>query len=196
VVLTSGGGLIARGAASPNDGEGGVEWRDLLGDLESQMLAEERLELDAEVADRALREAALLGLADRLRAAAGTDVRLEVRGAGIVGGRLEAVGPDWLTVRETSAAAATLVPLQAVTAVRELPAGAAPLEGVVAGRYTAHLVLRRISSAGFGVALTLDDGSVRRGRIVVVGQDYVELVAAEGGRTLIATAAIAVVRPA
>lgn len=106
-----------------------MDWRDLLGDLETQMLAEERLELEAEVADRALREAAMLALADRLRAAVDATVRLELRGVGLVRGRLEAAGSDWLTLRELSAAATSLVPLSAILAVRDLPAGAAPLEG-------------------------------------------------------------------
>jgi hypothetical protein len=172
-----------------------LDWRDLLGDLEAQMLAEERLELDAEVADRAQREAAAVGLADRLRAAAGTAVRLEVRGVGVLSGQLEAVGPDWLTLRETPAAAASLLPLSAIAAVRDLRAGAAQLEGMVPARYTMQMVLRRISGAGLHVVVTLDDGSVRRGRLGVVGKDYAELVGGEGGRTLIASAAVAVLRP-
>lgn len=173
-----------------------MDWRDLLGDLENQMLAEERLELEAEVADRAMREAATLGLADRLRAAAETAVRLEVRGLGIVSGRLEAVGPDWLMLRETPSAAGSLVRLAAITSVRDLPAGAAPIEGAVPARYTVQLVLRRISSAALPVVVTLEDGSVRRGRLGVVGKDYVELAGGEGGRALIASSALSVLRPA
>lgn len=174
---------------------GRVNWTDVLGDVETQMLAEERLELEAEVADRATREAATLGLADRLRAAVGTAVRLEICGVGGVRGQLDAVGPDWLTVRETSAAGASFVPLKAVSAVRDLQGGAAPLEGVVATRYTAQMVLRRISSAGLPVVVTLADGGARRGRLGVVGKDYVELVE-NGDRALVASAAISVVRPA
>src|SRR4051794_40402318 len=102
-----------------------MDWSDLLGDLETQMLAEERLELDAEVAERAMHEAATFGLADRLRAAVGTTVRLEVRGAGLVRGRLDSVGPDWLTVLEASAGEPSFLPLAAISAVRELPPGAA-----------------------------------------------------------------------
>jgi hypothetical protein len=172
-----------------------LDWRDLLGDLETQMLAEERLELEAEVADRAVREAATLGLADRLRVAVGAVVRLEVRGVGNIGGQLAAVGPDWLTMRETSAAATSLVPLAAVAVVRDVPAGAAPLEGVVPARYTVQMVLRRISSAGSPVAASLDDGSTRRGRLGVVGKNYLELIAGEGGRTLIALTAVSLLRP-
>ena len=172
-----------------------MDWSDLLGDLETQMLAEERLELEAEVADRAVREAAMLGLADRLRAAVGTIVRLEVRGAGIVRGRLVAVGPDWLTLREASAGDASLVPLAAIIAVRDLRAGAASLHGVVPTRYTAQMVLRRVSAAGLPVVVTLQDGAAHRGLLAVVGKDYVELVE-DGGRTLLAASFLSVVRPA
>jgi hypothetical protein len=172
-----------------------VEWRDLLGDLETQMLAEERLELAAEVADRAVREAAALGLADRLRAASGTAVRLELRGAGVVRGRLAAVGPDWLMLQEISATGASLVPLPAVVAARDLPAGASPIEGAVAARYTVQMVMRRISSAGLPVVVTLYDGATRRGLLGVVGKDYVELVG-DGDRALLASAALSIVRPA
>ena len=62
-------------------------------------------------------------------------------------------------------------------------------------RMAVHMVLRRISSAGLPVAISLDDGSTRRGRLGVVGRDYVELVAAESGRVLIASSAMSVVRP-
>lgn len=172
-----------------------MDWRDLLGDLETQMLAEERLELEAEVADRAVREAATLGIADRIRAAVGAVVRVELRGVGSVGGQLEAVGPDWLTMRETSTVAPSLVPLAAITVVRDVPAGAAPLEGVVPARYTVQMVLRRISSAGLPVVASLDDGSTRRGRLGLVGRDYVDLVDGEGGRTLIALTAVSLLRP-
>lgn len=172
-----------------------MDWRDLLGDLETQMLAEERLELEAEVADRAVREAAAFGLADRLRSGVGESVRLEVRGAGVVRGQLEAVGLDWLLVRESSTArAAAFVALSAIIAVRDLPPGAAPLEGVVSQRYTSQLVLRRISSAGLPVVATLHDGATRRGVLGVVGKDYVELVA-DGDRLLIASAALSILRP-
>ena len=173
-----------------------MDWRDLLGDVEAQMLAEERLELEAEVADRAQREAAALSLADRLRAATGGVVRLEVRGVGVVRGQVEAVGPDWLMARETPTAAASLLPLAAIMAVRDVPAGAAPLAGAVASRYTVQMVMRRISSAGLPVVVTLDDGSVRRGRLGAIGKDYSELADSQGGRMLIASAAVAVLRPA
>ena len=173
-----------------------MDWRDLLGVLETQMLAEERVELEAEVADRAVREAASLGLTDRLRAAIETAVRLEVRGAGIVGGRLAAVGPDWLMLRETSATATSLVPYVALVAVRNLPGGARRLEGAVSARYTLQMVLRRVSSARQPVVLTLDDGSARPGRLGVVGKDYVELVGGEADRMLITSAAIGILRPA
>jgi hypothetical protein len=171
-----------------------MDWRDLLGDLETQMLAEERLELAAEVADRAVREAAAFGLADRLRSAVGATVRLEVRGAGVLRGQLDAVGVNWLMVRESSIADPSFVAMSAVTAVRDLPPGAARLEGVVSERYTAQLVLRRISSAGLPVVATTQDGVTRRGVLGVVGKDYVELVE-DGARLLLASAVLAVLRP-
>ena len=173
-----------------------MDWRELLGDLETQMLAEERLELEAEVADRAVREAATLGLADRLRAAVDTVARLEVRGAGSVGGLLVAVGVDWLMLRESAATATSLVPLDALVGVRDLAGGARSLDGVVAARYTVQMVLRRISLAGQPVVVMLDEGSARRGRLGIVGKDYVELIGSDAERTLMASSALAIVRPA
>lgn len=58
-----------------------------------------------------------------------------------------------------------------------------------------QMVLRRISSAGLPVVVALDDGSIRRGLLGVVGKDYAELLAAEGGRMLIASSAMSVLRP-
>jgi hypothetical protein len=88
------------------------------------------------------------------------------------------------------------VPLDAVVAVRNLAGGARPLEGVVPARYTVQMVLRRISSAGQPVTVTLVDGSARRGRLGVLGKDYLELVGSDAERVLIATAVLAVLRPA
>ncbi len=45
-----------------------MRWERLFDDLEAQLVADERRDLDAEVADRTRRERALLGLHERLAA--------------------------------------------------------------------------------------------------------------------------------
>jgi hypothetical protein len=172
------------------------DWRALLGDLDGQLLAAERAELEAEVADRLRRESADVPLADRLRASIGVAVRLQVRGAEPVRGLLEQVGPDWLLLQEQGGRTATLVALPAVLAVRDARPGLRAAEGVVAARFSLVLVLARLAREDTGVMLTMTDGTVVRGRLGRVGRDHVELDAdADGaGRVLVATAAISLVR--
>ena len=98
-----------------------MRWDDLFRDLEAQLAAAAAAELDAEVADRARREAALLGLIDRARAATGHPVQVRVAGAGPVEGVLAEVGSQWLLLAETGGRE-VLVPLAAVVSLAGLRA--------------------------------------------------------------------------
>jgi hypothetical protein len=187
------------------EGGGGVRWDDLFADLEAQLEAAQGAELSAEVADRTRHEAAQLWLIDRLVPAAGHDVRLQVRGAGQVSGRLDSLGAEWLLVSE-SAGRQALVPVAAVLSAGGLGAlSRAPgQESRVFARLGLGSALRAIARDRVQVVVGLVDGGAVTGTVDRVGADFVE-VAEHGpgeprrqrevsGMRAVAFAAIAVVR--
>ena len=76
-----------------------MRWEGLFADLEGRLAAEERRELDDEVAERTRRERALVELDARLCAAAGPPVRIGLVGGSAVDGELLDVGDGWLLAR-------------------------------------------------------------------------------------------------
>ena len=176
---------------------------DLLRDLGGQLDAAEVAELAAEIEDRSRREAALLGMVDRLRGSLGRTVAVETA-VGRLCGRLSQVGPDWLELTEAPAGTehSALVPLSAVLGVVGV-SPAAVSEGTVglARRLDLRHVLRGVVRDRSSVRLVLRDGSVRTGTLDRAGADYVDLVEhapdeprSGCGSRLVPLAAIAVLR--
>ena len=153
-----------------------MRWDDLFRDLEAQLAAAEAAELDPEVADRTRREAALLGVVDRARAAVGYSVVVRVRGAGQVDGVLAEVGAAWLLIAETGGRD-VLVPLAAVVSLAGLRAwtGTPGEGGQVFERLGLGSALRGIARDRAAVQVWLDDGSVLSGTVDRVGADFVEV---------------------
>ena len=158
------------------DGGGLMRWDDLFRDLEAQLAAAQAAELDAEVADRVRREAALLGLLDRVRAAVGHPVVVRVLGAGPVDGVLADVGSQWLLVAETGGRE-VLVPMAAVVSLGGLRAWSeAPgSAGQVFARLGLGSALRGIARDRLPVQVWLTDASVVSGTVDRVGADFVEV---------------------
>lgn len=180
-----------------------MRWADLFADLEGQWDAAAAADLADEVADRARREAARLGMADRLRAAGGRAIVATVAGAGPVQGTVLDSGPDWALL--SAGPADALVPLAAILGITGLdpraaadPAAAGPVE---AGR-TLVLALRLLARDRAPVMCTLVDSSWVTGTIARVGADHLELAehgpgerpVAGAGYRLVPFAAIGVVR--
>ena len=133
---------------------GAMRWEGLFADLEGQLAAEERRELDDEVAERTRRERALVTLADRLAGAVGSTVRLGL-GAGLhVQGDIADLGDGWVLLRDPATGREHLVPTAAVVTVSAL---GARVETARAARW---------SAAG---------GSVLVGTIDAVGADHLDL---------------------
>ncbi len=153
-----------------------MRWDDLFRDLEAQLATAEAAELDAEVADRTRREAALLSLVDRARAAVGHPVVVRVLGAGPVDGLLADVGAHWLLVAEAGGRE-VLVPLTAVTSLAGLRAwtGTPGSGGQVFARLGLGHALRAIARDRVAVQACLVDGSVVSGTVDRVGADFVEI---------------------
>lgn len=199
------------GCARPVGGLGSaaVRWEELFADLEAQVVADERAELDSEVAERTRREAARLRLVDRLRGAevAGHEVVVSVRGDGgghpAEHGRVGGVGSDWvLVVRD---GVEVLVALAAVESVLGLgPESAEPgSEGTVVARLGLGHALRAVARDRAEVRLATVSGTVLVGTIDRVGADHLELAdhpAGEprlrGPRRLVPFAALATARVA
>ena len=87
-----------------------MRWEALFADLEGRLAAEERRELDDEVAERTRRERALVELDARLCAATGSSLRIGLVGGSGVHGELLDVGDGWLLVRAGTGAREVLVP--------------------------------------------------------------------------------------
>jgi hypothetical protein len=152
-----------------------VRWDQLFADLEGQLEAAEAQELVAEVADRTRREAALISLLDRLRAALGSDLRLQVHGVGVVSGVLDSVGAEWALVA-TDPVSQTLVPLVAVTSVVGLGPRAVEAAGeALFLRLGMGSALRAVARDRARVTAWLVDGTVLTGVVDRVGADHLEL---------------------
>lgn len=154
----------------------GVRWEALFADLEAQVEAAERADLDAEVRDRTRREAALVRAVDRLAPARGRRLGVVVLGGGALHGRLLDVGPDWLLLEESSGREA-LVPLVAVQGITGLGAHTAVpgSEGAVGRRLDLRWALRGLARSRAGVQVVLRDGTALAGTLDRVGSDHVEL---------------------
>jgi hypothetical protein len=165
-VVVHGGG---QGNADP------VRWTGLFDDLEAQFDAAQSAEQSAEVAERARREAALLGLLDRLRPAVGSSITVHLPGPNVLRARLLDCGPDWLLLEEHGERE-VLVPVSAVLGVTGPGAAAAPqATGAVAKRLDLRWALRGLARSRTGVVLGLTDGTLVTGTLDRVGTDHLDL---------------------
>jgi len=153
-----------------------MRWDELFADLEGQFSALASGELDAEVADRTRREAALVRLVDRLRGSLDRTVRLGLPGGGTVTGRLASVGCDWALV-DADTGGEVVVPLAGVMTIAGLgPASASPqAESAVDARLDLRIALRSIARDRAAVRVVLVDGTELSGTIDRVGADHIEL---------------------
>ena len=71
---------------------GAMRWDALFDDLETQLAASERLDLDAEIADRTRTEAAAVELADRLRGSLGLLIVVQLASGSMFEGTLSHAG--------------------------------------------------------------------------------------------------------
>jgi hypothetical protein len=149
-----------------------VRWDDLFADLESQWEAEQRRELDAEVADRTRRERAVVGLADRLAAAGSRPLAVTVRDGSRLRGKVVDVGDGWFLLGE-SARPPALVPTAAVTAVTGLAARA--VAGTLGRSFGLGYALRGLSRDRCVVTVVDVAGTTSTGTIDAVGADHLDL---------------------
>jgi hypothetical protein len=152
-----------------------MRWTALFDDLEAQFEAARAAERSAEVAERARREAALLGLLDRLRPAVGTVITVHLPRPVLLRARLLDCGADWLLLEEQGGREA-LVPLRAVLGVTGAGRTAVvAATSAVAKRLDLRWALRGIARSRTGVSLGLTDGTLLHGTLDRVGTDHLDL---------------------
>jgi hypothetical protein len=152
-----------------------VRWESLFADLEAQFAAAEAADFEGEIADRTRREAATIRLADRLRGAIGSPIRVYLQGDRTLTAAVARLGSDWLLLEEPSTGPEHLIALDAVTGIYGLPHAAAPPNGAVAARLGLGYVLRAVARDRLPVTVHIVDGSTSTGTIDRVGKDYFEL---------------------
>ncbi|WP_392544912.1 hypothetical protein [Oryzobacter telluris] len=152
-----------------------MRWERLFADLEGQLAAGERRELDDEVAERTRRERALVRLVDRLGAALGTGVTLGLLGGQRAEGEVADVGDDWLLVR-TGGGRDLLVPVAVVASVQGWGSGSGSGGPRPARRFGLGYALRALSRDRVTVAVGLVGGGAPLvGTIDAVGADHLDL---------------------
>lgn len=151
-----------------------MRWEELFADLEGQARSLEQADLELEIADRTRGEVGEIQLANRLRSALGATVRLQVQAVGLVAGRLERVGRDWLLVTTPHD---VVVTLGSVSAALELTATALSPRGLSAVSTNLGLAaaLRALVLDRSAVTVRLRDGSSYSGTPDRVGADFLDL---------------------
>ena len=149
-----------------------VRWDDLFEDMEAQLAAMTRSELDARVEDLTRAEHAGVALGARLRASGGTAMTVALDDGTLVRGRVASAAEHWFELEE--GVRRHLVPLRAVAWVQGVAPLAAPGAGVVERRLGLAPALRALARDRVRV-LVLTRGGTVAGRIARVGKDYVEL---------------------
>ncbi|WP_136519455.1 hypothetical protein [Cellulomonas telluris] len=156
-----------------------MRWERLFADLEGQLAAGAAAQGRWDVADLVRAERAGVRLVDRVRAAAGTTVRLTLADAGEpVEGELLEVGTDWVLVALSERRRA-LVPLSAVDALAAVPAAVAPPAGPVERALGLGHALRALARDRATVRVRTRGGVVS-GRVERVGADHVDLTPQHG----------------
>ncbi len=159
-----------------------MRWDGLFADLEAQAAALSVAERSAEVEDRTRSETGRLSIAERLRPAIGSQVRLRCLGGVAVAGHLRRAHPEWLLVEEPAGREA-LVACSAVVSVAGLGRfSAVPgSESAVQARLGLRYALRMVARDRSGLRMYLADASVLDGTLDRVGADFVEVAVHAAG---------------
>ena len=157
-----------------------MRWDSLFSDLEAQLAAERRLDLDAEVDERARVDATGVELADRLRGTVGQRSAV-ASGDDICEGRLEHVGLGWLVL--ASGRQQVLIPHAAAISYTGLALQAVPA-GPASGRVGLASALRELARDRSRLTVQLIGAAgcpALHGVIDRVGRDFLDLAETEPG---------------
>ncbi|SDW31408.1 hypothetical protein SAMN04487912_102285 [Arthrobacter sp. cf158] len=160
-----------------------MRWDSLFSDLETQFLAERALDREAEITERARVELAGIELGDRLRGAAGTQIKVELVDGSAIKGVLSHVGSEWLVL--TEGIRQWLVPCPAVLRYQGLGRLAMPAPSrmrLALGMAAAMRALARDrTELVVHLAAKTENGSKLQGVIDRVGRDHFDLAVVPHG---------------
>ncbi|MFC8600454.1 hypothetical protein [Isoptericola sp. NPDC057191] len=168
-------------------GTGPARWELLFADLEARFEAEMTAEREGAVAELTRAEQASIPLVDRLRAATGAVVRVELLDGEAVEGRVARVARAWVLLEGHGARGRVqhLVPLPALSAVGGLGRQAVPSGARTDGLGLGH-VLRGLQRDRARVVVRTPGGSVT-GRIGRVGADHLDVEESDRARPVVRT---------
>ncbi|MET1021991.1 MAG: hypothetical protein ABWX69_07315 [Arthrobacter sp.] len=154
-----------------------MRWDALFHDLETQMAAEERRNLDAEITERTRTEEAAVELADRLRGSLGLPIMVHLTTGLAFEGTLSHVGGQALVLDEPRHQ--VLVPYTSAVRYLGLTRLAVPEPSMVRQRLGLASALRGLARDRAALAVLVSDGSAGgttlHGVIDRVGRDYFDL---------------------
>ena len=148
-------------------------WDRLFADLEHQLAAERARDARWEVADMVRTERAGVTLADRVRDAVGSTLRVHVAAEGVVDGVLVDAAAQWLLL-DVGQGRRALVPTGAVLVAEGLGRRSAPPAGRVESALSLGHVLRALGRDRSVVTVRTAAGEVV-GRIDGVGADHLDV---------------------
>ncbi|MDM7853980.1 hypothetical protein [Cellulomonas alba] len=161
-----------------------MRWEALFGDLEAQLDATRRADLQAELGERVRAERSSVSVVDRVRAASGARLRVWVAGGLVVEGDAIEVATQWVLLAD--GVRRVLVPTDALVGMAGLPAIAAPPAGAVERRLSLGHVLRALARDRAAVVVVAD-GYELGGRLERVGADHVDVTPVGGGAAALRT---------
>ncbi|WP_068253788.1 hypothetical protein [Janibacter corallicola] len=148
-----------------------MRWDRLFEDLEGQLAARARLELDSEVAERTRGERARVTLGERIHGAGEGELVVHLRGGSSVRGGLRDVGDQWFLL-EDAVGRQQLVLGPSVLGIEGL---GRPRDDTRARRFAVGTALREVSRDRRAVVVLDVDGGRRHGTIDAVGADFLDL---------------------
>lgn len=148
-----------------------MRWDRLFDDLEAQLDAQERLELDAEISERTRLERSKVSVGDRVVGARGVAVTVHLAAGRRVEGVVVDVGDGWFVLEDRSRP--VLVAAHAVMGIVGLPHR--PRSGASARRLGLGYALRAVSRDRRAVHVHDIDGCVVSGTIDAVGADVLDV---------------------
>ncbi len=161
---------------------GGMRWDALFEDMEAQLAAGERLDFDAEVAERTRADAAAVELADRLRGSLGLRIGIHLASGTLFEGVLSHVGSQSMVLDEPRHQ--MLIPQASAVRYTGLSRLAVTEHSMVRQRLGLASSLRALSRDRASLTVLVARGpaeAVLHGVIDRVGQDFLDLALTHAG---------------